>query len=315
MPVFGPVPSRRLGISLGVNNIPPKICTYACRYCQLGKTLHMSKEPLPYFAPRDLYREVEKIILEHEGTIDYLTVVPDGEPTLDRNLEELAMELRRFGIPLAIISNSSLIARREIRRALLHFDWVSLKVDAVSEGLWRRIDRPHPDLELSAIHEGMLRFRDEFQGLLNTETMLVSSINDSREELELIASFLGRLQPDTAWISLPLRPPAESDAAPADDEALQLGLRLFRAEVPIVEALNRPEGDEFSACGADLGQAILDITSVHPIRATALKALLARKGSAWDLVEKLVGDSLLLEREWQGEIFYRSNLERLPSKN
>ena len=309
MPVFGPVPSRRLGNSLGVNNIPPKICSYACRYCQLGKTLRMSLESQPYFDPRQLCREVEEKLSAYEGHIDYLTVVPDGEPTLDLNLEELVRSLKGFGIPVAVISNSSLITRVETRKALALFDWVSLKVDAVTEQVWKKIDRPHPRLDLDRILEGLVLFREGYEGILNTETMLVNGLNDAQEELSEIARFLGKLRPDTAWISLPLRPPAESDVLPAETPVLQSALALFREKVPIVEALNHPEGDDFSACGPDLSQAILDITSVHPIRERALRSLIARKGSNWELVMKLVEENLLLQTEWEGETFYRRNLE------
>lgn len=310
MPVFGPVPSRRLGNSLGVNNIPPKICSYACRYCQLGKTLRMSLDPLPYFTTEQICGEVGEILAAYAGHVDYLTVVPDGEPTLDQNLGQLALGLKRFGIPVAVISNGSLITRKEVRQALTQFDWVSLKVDAVTEAIWKQIDRPHPHLELESLLAGLLLFRGEYSGILNTETMLVKGLNDQEEELSKIARFLGRLRPDTAWISLPLRPPAESDALPADALVLQRALTLYREHVPIVEALNVPEGDDFSACGPDLGQAILDITSVHPIREKALKSLVARKGATWDIVRALVDEESLIRAEWEGETFYRRNLEK-----
>lgn len=311
MPVFGPVPSRRLGNSLGVNNIPPKICTYACRYCQLGKTLQMSLEPAPYFDPSQLCREVEEKLAAGKDKIDYLTVVPDGEPTLDARLGELVKGLKGLAVPVAIISNASLITLPAVRKALSDFDWVSLKVDAVTETVWKRLDRPHPDLELDKILEGIKTFREEFGGLLNTETMLVKGVNDGSDELRGIAGLLGEVRPDTAWISLPLRPPAESDVLPAEDPEFQEALKLFREKVPIVEALNFPEGDAFSATGPDLAGAILEITSVHPIRETALRNLLLRKGADWSLVEGLLRGNYLLEKHWQGDRFYRRNFERV----
>lgn len=311
MPVFGPVPSRRLGNSLGINNIPPKICTYACRYCQLGKTLKMSLEPQPYLDPFELCREVEDKLAVESGNIDYLTVVPDGEPTLDGRLGELVKQLKTFAVPVAIISNASLVDRPGVRHALSLFDWVSLKVDAVTESVWKKLDRPHPSLELQKILEGVRTFREEFGGLLNTETMLVKDINDGQQEMEAISDFLAEVRPDTAWISLPLRPPAESDALPAEGPEFQEALKLFRKKVAIVEALNFPEGDAFSASGPDLARAILEITSVHPIRETALRNLLLRKGADWSLVEGLLNENLLLEKSWQGDLFYRRNLETI----
>lgn len=308
MPVFGPVPSRRLGNSLGVNNIPPKICSYSCRYCQLGKTFQMSLEPAAYMDPSILCREVEEKLAAETERIDYLTVVPDGEPTLDMRLGELAEGLKVFGLSLAIISNASLIHVPSVRQALALFDWVSLKADAVTESVWRKLDRPHPALKLELILDGIRQFRREFRGDLNTETMLVEGYNDGDVELQAIADFLGEVRPDTAWISLPLRPPAEGDVLPVNQDVFQKALKLFRERVPVVEALNLPEGDAFSASGPDLAQAILEITSVHPIRETALRSLLSRKGADWSLVEKLLGEDLLLEKDWQGERFFSRNL-------
>ena len=154
MIAFGPVPSRRLGKSLGINNIPPKICTYACVYCQLGSTLQMRVDRQPFYAPEALVTDVQRKVAsarEKDETIDYLTFVPDGEPTLDVNLGREMALLRPLSIKIAVISNASLIWRVDVREELAHADWVSLKVDAATEDVWRRVDRPHGKLRLAAI--------------------------------------------------------------------------------------------------------------------------------------------------------------------
>ena len=137
--IFGPVPSRRLGHSLGINNIPPKHCSYSCIYCQLGSALHMSVQTETFFPPKNLADAVERKLEEVNdsgATVDYLTIVPDGEPTLDRNLGELIMLLKRFPVPVAIISNGTLVVQDDVHDALLLADWVSLKVDAITEKVW-----------------------------------------------------------------------------------------------------------------------------------------------------------------------------------
>ncbi|MCK4893026.1 MAG: radical SAM protein, partial [Calditrichia bacterium] len=171
---FGPVPSRRLGRSLGINNIPPKICSYACVYCQLGKTIKMQIERQAFYRSEDILESVRdrvRQILKQQEKIDYLAFVPDGEPTLDINLGINIDAVKNLAIPVAVISNGSLISRPDVRSDLRKADWVSLKVDAVAEELWRAIDRPHGKLNLHQILDGMLVFRSEFKGTLVTETM------------------------------------------------------------------------------------------------------------------------------------------------
>ena len=169
---FGPVPSRRLGRSIGINNIPPKACTYSCAYCQVGRTRELRTERMRVFEPADIAEEVRRVVdgaRESAERIDYLSFVPDGEPTLDSRLGETIDSLRPAGIPIAVISNGSLLWREDVRQDLLKADWVSLKVDAVDERAWRRVDRPHRALRLGQILDAMLAFRDAFQGCLVTE--------------------------------------------------------------------------------------------------------------------------------------------------
>ena len=144
MIVFGPVPSRRLGRSLGINNIPPKMCTYSCVYCQLGRTMKMQVERSAFYRPEDILRGVQNKVekaKEAGEPIDYLTFVPDGEPTLDVDLGREIELLRPLGIKIAVITNSSLMWRKDVREDLMRADWVSLKMDSAREAVWRRPGR------------------------------------------------------------------------------------------------------------------------------------------------------------------------------
>ena len=193
---FGLVPSRRLGKSLGINNIPPKICTYSCIYCQLGRTHNMQVERKEFYKPDEIMHAVEKKIKEsrkRKEPIDYLTFVPDGEPTLDINLGEEIELLKPLGIKIAVITNSSLIWDKKVRDVLSKADWVSVKIDAISQNIWHKIDRPHGSLKLQKILKGILDFSDSFNGYLVTETMLIQDINDNSSELENIADFISNL--------------------------------------------------------------------------------------------------------------------------
>ena len=219
MITFGPVPSRRLGRSLGINNIPPKACSYSCIYCQVGPTRKREIEPRPFYAPEEIQRAVEARLKEARNAgeeIDYLTFVPDGEPTLDTGLGEAIGLLRPLGIRIAVISNGSLIWRREVREILKQADWVSLKVDSVDETIWRRVNRPHVDLELDAILAGMLEFEREFKGILTNETMLVGGVNVDDGVVSEVAEFLHKLRPEKAYLSIPIRPPRRGSGSRAE---------------------------------------------------------------------------------------------------
>ncbi len=288
--IFGPVPSRRLGRSIGINHIPPKICSFACVYCQLGREKEMTRRRRLFWEPERIVRAAEEALsaLPPGEPVDYLTLVPDGEPTLDSRLDELIRGLRPLGVPLALITNSSLMGDPEVRETLMGLDWVSVKADAAREEVWRRVDRPHGRIDFDTMRQGLLRFSRDFGGgprerrragspVLASETMLVEGVNDRREDLAGTADFLGELQPDIAYAAVPTRPPSEGWVHPADEAALGEAFRLFSNRVPRTELLIGYEGNAFSATG-DFRHDILSITAVHPMREDAVAELLAGRG-------------------------------------
>ena len=245
MIAYGPVPSRRLGRSLGVNNIPPKICTYSCVYCQLGRTIKMQVEREAFYEPEEVMHDVREKVQGAEAAgepIDHITFVPDGEPTLDLNLGHEIDLLRPLGIGIAVISNASLVWREDVQEELARADWVSLKVDAASEEIWRQVNRPHRRLQLRAMQDGMLAFADQFKGVLATETMLVDGANDSEDALEEVADFLARLKPDRAYVAMPTRPPAEPWAHGPDEETVNRAYQIISERVEHTEYLIGYEG-------------------------------------------------------------------------
>lgn len=308
MITFGPVPSRRLGYSLGVNHIPPKNCTYSCIYCQVGRTTNLTVTRKNFFPVSVICDEVRLAIRRAEDSqrrIDFITLVPDGEPTLEIQLSDLIQNLMQFGIPIAVISNASLIDRQEVQEDLLNADWVSLKVDSVDEEAWRKINRPHGSLNLTSILSGMLEFRRKFKGELVTETMLVSGINDNEKVTADLLGFLQELQPFKSYLSIPTRPPAESWVKPPDAEALQKILRLAEQKCPFIDLLFEYEADDFTSTG-DLLEDILSITAVHPIRESALKKMVDMADAAWDSVELFVQSGKLSRISYRGDHFYLS---------
>ncbi|MCF7903346.1 MAG: radical SAM protein [Candidatus Marinimicrobia bacterium] len=304
--VFGPVPSRRLGRSLGINNIPPKICTYACVYCQVGNTIRLQVDRQYFFSPAEIFQEVSREVrLAHAAgeTIDYLTFVPDGEPTLDLRLGESIATLQSLAIPIAVISNGSLITSSAVREDLKSANWVSLKVDAVTEKTWRRVNRPHGRLVLKDILESMLIFRDQFPGDLATESMLVGGYNDDLESIEKTARFLEKLKPSTAYISIPTRPPAIAPLHPPPPDRINTAYQIFSGYLDSVELITGYEGNAFSSTG-DCKTDILNITAVHPMRADAVEALLQKNGDDWQTIHALWASGRLQQASFNGYTYF-----------
>jgi len=306
MIAFGPVPSRRLGQSLGINNIPPKHCSYSCVYCQVGRTDHLEIQPRPFYSVDDIVRAVEKkitAVYQQNKKIDFLTFVPDGEPTLDIRLGEEIEKLRQFGFPIAIICNSSLLDQPSARQSLIKADWVSLKVDSVIEEKWRKINRPHRKLNLDNILKSMLAFSLEFPGELVTETMLVARINDDLNSIHQLASFLGNLKPFKVYLSVPARPPAETWVDIPSFETLNQAFQIIAEQIPAVEILYEEESVSFQSTG-NLADDILGITAVHPMQQEALKQMIANAQLNWEVVENLINENLLRCVEYRGIRYY-----------
>jgi wyosine [tRNA(Phe)-imidazoG37] synthetase (radical SAM superfamily) len=312
---FGPVPSRRLGRSLGINNIPPKTCSYSCVYCQLGKTSNIIVDRQAFYKPADILREVRRKVdnaTVRNERIDYLTFVSDGEPTLDINIGKEISILKKIGTPIAVITNASLLWRKDVKEDLLEADLVSLKVDAVSETLWRGINRPHKDLRLNLILEGMREFAENFEGTVFSETMLIDGA-DYEGEFKRIAEFLRELKKlDKAYIAIPTRPPTEKRIKPAKEEGINAAFQVFSEKLGAdrVEYLIGYEGNAFAFSG-NVEENLLSITAVHPMRKEAVEAFLKKDCANWRVIEKLLEENKLVELEYEGNKYY---MRKLPSR-
>lgn len=314
MRVFGPVPSRRLGKSIGINNIPPKHCSYACVYCQLGRALKMCVNRSEFFPPRELLNEVRRKVeatLKQGEAVDYLTIVPDGEPTLDLNLGELLRLLADLEIKTAVITNSTLLQLPEVREELSSADWVSVKVDALNGNSWKKIDRPHPKLSLDSVLRGILDFSGQFDGTLVTETMLVEGINDDAENLRETAEFIRETGAETAYVSIPTRPPAEKWVGPPKEEVINLAYQIFDEAVKDVEYLIGYEGNAFPYSG-NVSEDILSITAVHPMREDAVRDYVERGDEDFSVVDRLVEAGKLSVSEYNQHRYYVRSLSLKP---
>lgn len=307
MTIFGPIPSRRLGASLGVNNIPYKICSYNCVYCQVGRTLHMQVKRTLYSNPSEVFDEVKKKverIRETQQNVDYISIVPDGEPTLDSSLGELIERLKELGLPVAVITNSSLTWDKSVQEDLKKADWVSVKIDAVSPNTWKQINRPHASLSLDEILQGMQEFAGSYTGTLCTETMLVKDLNDNPEELTAIANFVkSRISPYKAYIGVPTRPPAEPWVSRPEPESITAAYAIFTREGLNAETLTGYESSGFVVTDNPVEE-ILEITSVHPMRRDAVEDVLNRFGVGEEVLQQLVKEGRIRKVHYEGWDYY-----------
>ena len=257
---------------------------------------------------QDVKRKVKQV-KEKGEPIDYLTFVPDGEPTLDINLGKEIELLKPLDIKIAVITNASLIWSKDVEQDLQKADWVSLKVDAVSQEIWSRINRPQKSLRLQAILDGMLKFANIFKGELTTESMLIQGVNDNSEEIKKIADFLAELKPNKAYLAIPTRPPAIRTITPASEQVINMAYQIFSQKISSVEYLIGYEGNAFAFTGK-VEDDLLSITSVHPMREEAVIEFLKKADADWGVIEKLIEEGNLIELEYQGRKFYMRRLPR-----
>jgi wyosine [tRNA(Phe)-imidazoG37] synthetase (radical SAM superfamily) len=261
------------------------------------RTFHKPKEIL------NAVRDKVKKTTASAQSIDYLTFVADGEPTLDVHLGQTIDALKAFGIKIAVITNASLMWREDVREDLMKTDWVSLKIDALRNEIWRKINRPYANLQLEMILDGVIMFAEVFRGELVTETMLVEGINDNDEYVLEIAELLARLGPSRVYLSIPTRPPAEKWIQPPSEEIINRAYHVMHEKIDKVEYLISYEGNTFAYTG-NVEEDLLSITSVHPMREEAVNEFLAEAGCDWSLIKRMIERQCLMEVNYKGRKFY-----------
>jgi wyosine [tRNA(Phe)-imidazoG37] synthetase (radical SAM superfamily) len=303
---FGPVPSRRLGKSLGINNIPStKVCTYSCVYCQVGITSNYSTALQEFYAPKEIFSDVRKHLesLQENDRPDYLTFVSNGEPTLDINLGKTIGLLKMLGFPVAVITNASLLKQKEVRKNLNNADWVSVKVDANDEEVWKTINRPHKCIHFDDYIKGLLKFSKKFKGTLTTETMLIEGINNYTYTLLKTADLISCINPAKAYISIPTRPPAIHSVKVPSETIINKAWQIFHWKVEQTELMLGFEGIDMGSTGNPI-EDITNICTVHPIREDTMQNLLGKYKGGNDILDILIKGNYIERVKYQSQTFY-----------
>ncbi|MBN2345212.1 MAG: radical SAM protein [Candidatus Aminicenantes bacterium] len=303
--VFGPVPSRRLGVSLGVDVIPFKTCSLDCLYCECGRTTDHTIERRRFFPPRRLLREL-RAVLAATPRLDHVTFSGSGEPTLSSDLGLFITAIKRMSaVPLAVLTNGTLLYRADVRRELLGADVVLPSLDAARPESFSRINQPAPGLDVAAVIAGMEAFRREYPGRIWLEVFILKGINDAAADVEALGEALGRIRPDKVQLNTLDRPPAYPGVESADFALLERIRRQWRdLPVEIIKRAHRRE--EIAAFSSNLENSLLNTIRRRPLTIDDLAALTAKdEDELRRYLEVLEGEKKIRPVIEGGKIFYR----------
>jgi len=295
MYTYGPVPSRRLGKSIGVSPIPSKTCDYSCVYCQLGRTNNFTAKRQSFFDKQQIIKELSARIQDSDA--DYITFVGDGEPTLNSDLGWLINRCReRFNIPIAVITNGSLLFQKKVQEELHNADLVMPSIDAGCQKTFRKINRPHKDLYFQEIINGIIDFSMSFKGTVWTETMLVKDYNDNEHEINKINQIIKEIAPEKAFIMCPTRPPAE-DVYPPEPESYIYAQKIISGSKAIT---NIEQGLFNTSKYQDVEQALIEISQRHPLRKKQAEWI-AEQFDQREKLTELINSGVFIEKEYSNQ--------------
>jgi wyosine [tRNA(Phe)-imidazoG37] synthetase (radical SAM superfamily) len=238
--IFGPVNSRRLGRSLGVNLTPYKTCNMDCVYCECGETTCLTNERKDYYDPETVLKDISEAI-EKDGNIDFVTFAGSGEPSLFKSIKKITKGIKQKfpKVKLAIITNSTLLTNRDVFDAFLEADVLLPSIDSALEEGFKKMNRPHPSLKLSEMLDALLRFKKEYKGEMWAEVFICHGINDTEEELKALKAYLSKLNPERIQINSLDRSATEGWVKKVSSEDLNRVAEEFKGLAKVVEIVSK----------------------------------------------------------------------------
>ncbi|AEA34135.1 radical SAM protein [Hippea maritima] len=309
--LFGPVPSRRLGLSLGINIIPFKVCSYRCIYCEVGKTTDLSIERKSFFEVELIEKEFKDNIGKL-GKIDFVTFSGSGEPTLNKDIGRLIDFVKGFGYRTAVLTNGSLLWREDVKRDLLRADIVIPSLDAADEDSFKKINRPHPSLSLTKIIHGIADFNHSFSGQMWLEILFVEGVNDSKRNVKALIDAIKLINPDKIQLGTVDRPPTLPWAEKLSFEKLNLIADNMRsklnAEIEIIGGFDK-ENEEFEE---DKERAILKLINIRPCsRVELMKIFKIDKKELENILDRFSKEGKAFEYSYGGKDFITGSMARI----
>jgi len=298
--VFGPVPSRRLGRSLGLDLVPFKTCTYDCVYCQLGRTTHKTVERREWVPLDDVIEELRGALSSRP---DYITLSGSGEPTLYSRLDELIERIHALtDVPIAVLTNGSLLWDPEVRAQIAAADLVVPSLDAGDESLFRTVNRPHPSISFAQMLAGLVAFREEYRGAIWLEVFILGGYTAIPAEARRIAEHARTVRPDRVQLNTVTRPPAEEFAVAVDRARMDEIATYFDPPAEVVADYRGVHAlPEFGATRA----AVLELLARRPCSLEDIvEGLGAHRNEILKYVEELDGEGLLEKRRVDGRLYF-----------
>ena len=305
--IYGPVPSRRLGFSLGIDLVPYKTCSLDCIYCQLGRTTQKSVERKIYTQKDNVCGEVQEA-LNKTQRIDYITFSGSGEPTLNSEIGAVIREIKKITtLPVAVLTNGTLLFREDVQKDLVEADVVCPSLDAASQMMFEKINRPHPVLHADSIINGLERFRELYKGQIWIEVMLIKNYNDNTEELSRIKNSLSRIQPDRVYLNTVIRPPSEIYAKPLSSDEMMTVKNFFDNHCEVITEFHGQKIGE----AQNVEDAIIEMTKRRPLTIIDIANVLGvSETNAKTWVNALKDLGKLKERQYKGEKYYSYAIEK-----
>lgn len=301
--VFGPVPSRRLGMSLGVDLILPKTCSLDCIYCEAGPTtLHTSKRDR-FRDPEELLTQVKQRLAELEKPPDYITLAGSGEPSLNLDMGYVLTELKKLSpAKLAILTNGTLATDPEVRKEMCLADTLIPSLDAVSPEVFRRVNRPVKGLDIKEIIEGVAQLSREFKGELILEILLVEGVNDHAEEIKGLVEAAAYINPSKVQLNTVVRPPALESAGPLSDQRMQEIAALFTVPTEVCSLPANQSGKD----SGNLAEEIVEMTKRRPCTLEDIVGMTGlERPRVQEMLARLKLEEKVLVEQFGDKAFYR----------
>jgi wyosine [tRNA(Phe)-imidazoG37] synthetase (radical SAM superfamily) len=302
---YGPVPSRRLGLSLGVDLVPKKICTYDCIYCQIGRPTLQTVERKEYVPARTILRDVQEALQEWGDKINYIAISGSGEPTLNTAIGKVIQGIKKLTTtPVAVITNSSLLHLEEVRQALRAADVAMPSLDAVTPSVFQTINRPLPALEIEQIIQGLAAFRREYKGQIWLEILLCRGVNDAQEEIERMQETIHIIRPDKVQLNTVVRPGVEDYAAALPPDQMEQIKNALGADAEIIADF---EGDRHRMPQEHVEEQVIRIIQRRPETPDDLaKALGLHDLEIAKILDKLAKKGKITYRVFNQRVYYEA---------
>ncbi len=310
--IFGPVFSRRLGYSLGIDIIPFKTCNFNCIYCECGRTTNHTMEIKPYVRTEEIINELKEV-LKQERVIDYITFSGGGEPLLNSEIGKMIKKIKEItDKKIAVLTNGSLLYIPDVRKRILNADIVLPSLDAATQRTFERINRPVKGMKISKIIEGLTKFREEYKGRILLEILFIEGINDTQEELHALKKAVINIGPDEIHINMLDRPPAEEGIKSPSDKKIKEIYDFFKLTniKTVIVGYTTEEKQKLIEVSGDIRTQIINFLKRRPETVENLS-----KGLGFSSVEMI---KILSEIEKEGKIksvilngktFYRLNVD------